>query len=391
MVHVAGTNGKGSLIAILKAILEAAGNSVHAYTSPHLVRFNERIAVSGRAIADDALSAVLERCEAANGGRPITYFEITTAAAFLAFAGAPADVVLLETGLGGRFDATNVIARPALCAITPVSRDHVQFLGEDIAAIAFEKAGILKPDVACIVAPQATAAMDVIETRAGEVGATLVCGGRDWRAEAAGDGMVYIEDGARFELPAPVLAGPHQIVNAGGAIACARRLAGVTIDAKAIARGLRGAHWPARLQKLTAGVLAGFAGPDWELWLDGGHNRAAAEALARVAEGWCDRPLYLVLGAMNNRDPGDFLAPLAGLAPMAGRPRGLCAVAIPGQENSLSAEDVAAAARDAGFDAVPSESLVDAVSDIVNKDGEGGRILICGSLYLAGAALALDG
>ncbi len=385
MVHVAGTNGKGSLIAILKAILEAAGNSVHAYTSPHLVRFNERISVSGRAIADDALTAVLERCEAANGDRPITYFEITTAAAFLAFADAPADVVLLETGLGGRFDATNVIARPALCAITPVSRDHVRFLGEDIAAIAFEKAGILKPGVACIVAPQETAAMGVIETRAREVGATLVCGGRDWRVEEAGDGMAYIEDGERLELPMPALAGPHQIVNAGGAIACARRLSGVTVDAEAIARGLRAVRWPARLQKLTAGALARLAGPDWELWLDGGHNRAAAEALARVAEGWRDRPLYLVLGAMNNRDPGDFLAPLAGL------PRGLCAVAIPGQENSLSAEDVAAAARDAGFDAVPSESLVNAVSDIVNKDGEGGRILICGSLYLAGAALALDG
>ena len=384
MVHVAGTNGKGSLIAILKAMLEAAGISVHAYTSPHLVRFNERISVSGRAIADDALTAVLERCEAANGDRPITYFEITTAAAFLAFTDAPADVVLLETGLGGRFDATNVIARPALCAITPVSRDHVRFLGEDIAAIAFEKAGILKPGVACIVAPQETAAMDVIETRARAVGATLVCGGRDWRVEEAGDGMAYIEDGERLELPMPALAGPHQIVNAGGAIACARRLSGVTVDAGAIARGLRRAHWPARLQKLTAGALARLAGPDWELWLDGGHNRAAAEALARVAEDWRDRPLYLVFGGMNSRDPGDFLAPMAGLA------RGLRAVAIPGEENSLSAADIAAAARDAGFDAAPSESLADAVSDIANNGGEGGRILICGSLYLAGAALALD-
>ena len=390
MVHVAGTNGKGSLIAILKAVLEAAGLSVHAYTSPHLVRFNERIAVSGRTIADAALGAVLERCEQANGGRPITYFEITTAAAFLAFADAPADVVLLETGLGGRLDATNVIAKPALCAITPVSRDHVQFLGEDIAAIAFEKAGILKPGVTCIVAPQTTAAIEVIETRAGAVGAPLLCSGRDWRVEAADGGMAYIEDTARLELPLPALAGEHQMVNAGAAIACARRLSGVAVDAvdavdaAAIARGLGQVHWPARLQRLTDGVLAAIAGPDWELWLDGGHNRAAAEALARVAEGWRDRPLYLVFGAMNSRDPGDFLAPLAGHI------RGLRAVAIPREQNSLGPDEIVAAAGGAGLDAAPSDSLADAVGDIVTSGGTGGRILICGSLYLAGAALVLD-
>ncbi len=384
MVHVAGTNGKGSLIAILRAILEAAGLRVHVYTSPHLVHFNERIAVSGRPITDAALTAILEQCEAANGGRPITYFEITTAAAFVAFSGTAADMVLLETGLGGRLDATNVIARPALCAITPVSRDHVQFLGDGVADIAFEKAGILKPGVSCVVAPQSEAAMDVIEARAVEIGTPLVRHGAEWRVEPAGDGMAFTDDGGRLELPPPALAGAHQFVNAGGAIACARRLPGMAIDAEAIARGLRAAHWPARLQNLRHGRLADIAGPLWELWLDGGHNRAAAEALARVAEGWRDRPLYLLFGAMGNRDPAEFLAPIAGFA------QGMRTVAVPGEPGSLSAEAAAAAARDAGLDAAPSASLSEAVADTVKQADTPGRILILGSLYLAGAALALD-
>ena len=387
-VHVAGTNGKGSLVAILRAILEAAGLSVHVYTSPHLVRFNERIVTAGRPITDHALAAVLEQCEAANGGRPITFFEITTAAAFVAFARTAADVALIETGLGGRLDATNVIGRPALCAITPISRDHVQFLGEDIAAIAFEKAGILKPDVPCVVAPQPAAAMAVIEARAGELGATLACAGRDWHSASADGGMVYTEGAARLVLPPPALAGPHQVVNAGMAIACARRLARhrdhLAVSPEAIARGLETVDWPARLQHLRGGKLAGLAGPGWELWLDGGHNRAAAEALARVAEGWRDRPLHLVFSGMNSRDPADFLAPIAAFA------ASLRTVAVPGEPATLSAEDAAAAARKAGIDAAPCAGLTDAVAAIATPGAPPGRILICGSLYTAGAALALD-
>ena len=384
VVHVAGTNGKGSLIACLKAMVEAAGLAAHVYTSPHLVRFNERIAVGGAAIADDALTAILEECETANAGQPITYFEITTAAAYLAFSRAPADVVLLETGLGGRFDATNVIDTPALCAITPVSMDHMQFLGDDVAAIAFEKAGILKPGVACITAPQDPAASSVIEARAMEVGAPLVQGGRDWRVEKTPHGFSYVEDGARLDLPPPALVGAHQIINAATAIACARHLPDLKIGEPAITAGVGAAHWPARLQRLDRGRLADIAGPGWELWLDGGHNRAAAEALAHTAEGWRDRPLHLVFGAMNTRDPADFLAPFAGLA------AAVRAVAIPGEENSHSAEDVAAAARKADFDAAPAAGLVEALGDIVNRADKPGRILICGSLYLAGTALAMD-
>ncbi len=384
MVHVAGTNGKGSLIAFLKAMVEAAGLTAHVYTSPHLVHFNERIAVCGRPIADAALTAILEECEAANGGQTITYFEITTAAAFLAFSRSPSDVVLLETGLGGRFDATNVLKAPALCAITPVSLDHMRFLGDEIAAIAFEKAGILKPGVPCVVAPQDAAAAAVIEARAEEIGAPLVQAGRDWRAEQTAGGFAYVEDGVRLDLPPPALVGAHQIVNAGAAIACARRLANLNIGDAHMVAGLGAVRWPARLQLLDHGRLADIAGPDWELWLDGGHNSAAARALAHHAGGWQDRKLHLIFGAINSRDPGEFLLPLAGLV------SGLRAVAVPGEDNSHSAEDIAAAALEAGIQAAPSASLTDAIAEIVSQGGPAGRILICGSLYLAGAALAAN-
>jgi len=386
VVHVAGTNGKGSLIAFLKAMVEAAGRTAHVYISPHLVHFNERIAICGTPIADAALTAILEECEAANGGRSITYFEITTAAAFLAFSRTSADVVLLETGLGGRFDATNVVAAPALCAITPVSLDHMHFLGHNVAAIAFEKAGILKPGVACVVAPQDEAAAAVIDARAEEIGAPLIRAGRDWRVEHNEAGFSYIDnqDGARLDLPPPALAGAHQIVNAATAVACARRLTDLNIGDAHMAAGLGAVRWPARLQLLDHGALCDIAGPDWELWLDGGHNSAAAGALAHHAAGWQARPLHLIFGAINSRDPGEFLRPLAGLV------SGLRAVAVPGEENSHSAEDIAAAARQAGIQAAPSASLTDAIAEIVSRNGPPGRILICGSLYLAGAALAAN-
>ncbi len=379
VVHVAGTNGKGSLIAFLKAICEAAGLRVHAYTSPHLVRFAERISVAGKLLDEAALVALLEEVETVNRNQPITFFEVTTAAAYLAFARTPADVTLIETGLGGRFDATNVFASPAVCAITPVSMDHMRFLGDTLDAIAFEKAGILKPGVTGVIGPQADVALGVIETRAAGIGAPLWVHGRDWRIDANADGFC-LRDGAKtLSLPPPSLLGAHQIDNAATAAVCARRLG---IDDEAIAAGLGRAQWPGRLQRLETGRLAGRLGPGWELWLDGGHNRAAAEALAGVLAGWGDRPLFLVFGALDRRDPAEFLAPLAPHV------TGLQAIVVPDEANSLAASEIAGAARKAGIRAEAADDVSGALAAIAAAEPAGGRVLICGSLYLAGAVLA---
>lgn len=382
MVHVAGTNGKGSFVAFLKAICEAAGYVVHSYTSPHLVRFAERISVAGRLLDDQELVSLLEECEAANNGRPITFFEVTTAAAFLAFARTRADVTLIETGLGGRFDATNVFDRPALTAITPVSMDHMSFLGDTLDAIAFEKAGILKKDTLAIIAPQAAEASRVIENRAQQVGARLWCYGKDWQADTTPDGIRLRDGDESLLLPPPSLLGPHQTVNAGLAAVCARRLPNLPVSTKALAQGLRTAIWPGRLQKLESGPLTALLEPGWELWLDGGHNTAAAAMLAQVASTWTDRPLHLIFGALGARDPADFLAPLA---PHANH---LYGVAIPGEETTLGADAAASAARSVGIVASEAASVADALEKIAQTANGPGRILICGSLYLAGNVLA---
>jgi len=282
VVHVAGTNGKGSTIAFVKSITEAAGLAVHVYTSPHLVRFNERIVVAGEVIGDEALADILEACEAANGGASITFFEVTTAAAFMAFAGTPADLVLIETGLGGRFDATNVIARPALTAITPISIDHTHFLGDTVAAIAGEKAGILKPGVECVVAAQTAEAAAVIAARASEIGAPLARHDQDWRLH----GMTYADARGAMDLPEPGLAGRHQVENAALAVACVRHLRAFDFSAQDIVTGVRRASWPARLQRLIDGKLSELLPKNWQLWLDGGHNTAAAARLAEVLADW---------------------------------------------------------------------------------------------------------
>ncbi len=384
VVHVAGTNGKGSMIAYMRAALKAAGHRVHAYTSPHLVRFNERIVIAGEIIADEALADILEECEAANDGAPITFFEVTTAAAFVAFAREAADLALIETGLGGRFDATNVIAQPALTAITPVSIDHIGFLGDTIAAIAGEKAGILKPGIDCVVAPQHADAADVIAARAAEIGAKLVRHDRDWRL----DGMTYADERGAITLPTPGLAGRHQVENAALAVACVRRLAAFDIAAGDIVEGVRRATWPARLQRLTGGRLVDLVPGNRELWLDGGHNPAAAAALADVLTNWRDQPVDLpvdlVVGMLRTRDPAPFLAPLA---PLVRRAR---TVAVPGEEASLTADELARAARDVGIDAEPADDVGAAVRSLADRSARrsGGRILICGSLYLAGSVLA---
>jgi dihydrofolate synthase / folylpolyglutamate synthase len=384
VIHVAGTNGKGSTVATLRACLEAAGYRAHVYTSPHLVRFNERIRVAGAIIDDERLSAILEECERANAGAPITLFEITTAAAFLAFSRTPADATLLEVGLGGRFDATNVVRQPAATVLTPISIDHQRFLGDSLASIAFEKAGILKSGARSVVGPQPHEAVDVIAARAAEIGAPLYRHGQDWRAEPTASGMRYEGARWRLELPAPSLLGRHQIDNAGAAIACLEGLGSLRVDAAALARGLRAIEWPARLQRLTRGPLVSMLPAGSELWLDGGHNQAGGEVLAQQASQWRDRPLHLVFGMLNTHDPRGFLTALASDAADIGT------VAIPGEANSLGAEDAAAAARSVGLAAVAYVSVAAAVAAVAARPGAS-RILICGSLYLAGTVLAENG
>jgi dihydrofolate synthase/folylpolyglutamate synthase len=384
VIHVAGTNGKGSTIATLRACLEAGGYRVHAYISPHLVRFHERIRLGGRLVEEEALIAWLEECERANNGAPITYFEITTAAAFLAFARTPADVVLLETGLGGRLDATNVVHRPAVTAITPISLDHQAFLGETIAQIAGEKAGILKPGAPAVIGPQPKEAEAVIEARAVELGAPLSRWQRDWRCIADGAGMRFTSEHWRLDLPMPSLPGAHQIANAGTAIACLEQLRALPLAPEAVASGLRRIEWPARLQRLTRGPLVELMPVDWELWLDGGHNPGAGAVLAEFIAGWHDRPLFLIVGMLNTKDSAGFLGPLAP------HTKALAAVTIPGEQNPLPAEAIAEAARSVGMIATTATSVGAAFRDFTLRSPPG-RVLICGSLHLAGKVLSENG
>jgi dihydrofolate synthase/folylpolyglutamate synthase len=381
VVHIAGTNGKGSTLAMLDAMLQAAGHRVQRYISPHLVRFNERFLFDGQPIAEPELADVLEVCERANRGEPITEFEITTAAAFLAFARHGADVVLLETGLGGRLDATNVVDRPRLTALCPISLDHQAFLGERIEQIAFEKAGMLKPRAPCIVGPQTPQVLSVIERCAREIGPPLSVHGRDWRAYRQGDRLVAEIDGATRELPLPALAGCHQIDNAGLAIACALALDEFAIDDAAVARGLQRAVWPARLQRLVRGPLVARLPADSELWLDGGHNPAAGEALAASLNGADRRPLHLIVGMLNTKDEPGFIRPLAPLA------RSVHTVPVPDEPASRDPIEAAAEAARLGIAATPAPDVASALGSIAAAEVEPARVLVCGSLYLAGHVL----
>jgi dihydrofolate synthase/folylpolyglutamate synthase len=391
VIHVAGTNGKGSTVATLRALFEAAGMRAHVYTSPHLVRFAERIRIAGRLPGDPELLALLEEVEDANGGRPVTFFEITTAAAFLAFARAPAEVCILETGLGGRLDATNVVESPALTVITPIAMDHESFLGDSIGAIAAEKAGILKRGVACVTAEQDERAAGVLAARAAELGAPLIGEGVDFTSRMeAGGGLLYRGRFGERHLPAPNLAGVFQYRNAGLALAAVEHLSRggpaapfAAYPDEALGQGLRSIQWPARLQRLTGGPLVDLLPPGWELWLDGGHNPHAAAAIARHAEGWGDRPLLAVFGILSTKDVDGYLEPLAG------RFAALRAVAIPGEAAALAAGDgAAAAARHGCPDAAPAASVAEAVRRLAAEHAGPARILICGSLYLAGTVLA---
>ncbi len=386
VVHVTGTNGKGSVLAYLRAILEAAGYRVHVYTSPHLVRFHERIRLAGTLIEEAYLDDVLQECEIANAGQPITFFEITTAAAFLAFSRTPADIVLLENGLGGRLDATNVIPRPALTGITSVSMDHQQFLGESLAEIATEKAGIIKPGVPCIVGPQSADAMDVIVGHTDAKQAPLLEWGVNWRAYEQGDGMVLEHHGETLTLPLPALPGAHQIANAGHAAVMARTLADFRITPAHIAQGLQSVQWPARLQHLCKGPIIDALGQDWEVWLDGGHNPDAGEAIARhVRKAWSDRPLYLITGMINSKQPLGYFQPLSGSV------ESVHCITIPNEAAAIPARELAAIARKAGLQAKTAKTALAAARAIAGKAEGPGRLLICGSLYFAGHILREHG
>jgi dihydrofolate synthase/folylpolyglutamate synthase len=392
VVHVAGTNGKGSTIAFMRAVLEAAGKSVHVYTSPHLIDFNERIRMGrpgrGRLVDDDALEEALARCEAANRGEAITFFEITTAAAFLLFADNPADVLLLEVGLGGRVDATNVVAHPALTIVTPVSMDHPEFLGDTIEKIAVEKAGIFKRNVPAILAEQDQNALAVLEAQATRLHAPIIVGGQDFAAREENGRFVYEDERGLLDLPLPKLVGRHQQANAGTAIAALRHF-DPAISVAAIEAGLTQAEWPARLQRLRGGRVAELGPRDAEIWLDGGHNADGGRAVAQVMadfEEKSPRPLILICGTLATKETRAFLRPFKGLA------QEVVAVPIAGDHYGRLPAEVALAAQQEGIPAAASESVGSALEYLSARDWSAPpRILITGSLYLAGEVLKLDG
>jgi dihydrofolate synthase/folylpolyglutamate synthase len=393
VIHVAGTNGKGSACAFSRAMLEAQGLRVHVHTSPHLVRFHERIRLAGKLISEEALVSLLEEVEEVNQGREITFFEITAAAMFLAFARQPADAVVLEVGLGGTYDATNVVPNPAMTVIQPVGMDHKEFLGTDLAGIAGEKAGIIKKGSPLVVGPQSPVPRHVILRRADQLGVELFEFGQDFVARQEHGRMVYEDESGLLDLPLPRLAGRHQIENAGVAIAALRHAGRGWGQDAAVEKGLSSVEWPARLQRLHKGPLVEAAPKGAEVWLDGGHNVHGAEAVSRAMadmEEHGERPLYLICGMLANKDALGFLRVFNGLA------RHVVTVAIPGEAGSLGAGALYDAARRAGLDAAPAEDLDDAMLQVtawsrLDQSDVPPRILICGSLYLAGKVLAENG
>ena len=388
VVHVAGTNGKGSTCANLRAIGEAAGWRVHVYTSPHLVHFHERIRLAGRYVEDDRLQATLERVEAVNNGAPITVFEVITAAAFVLFAEEPADLLVLEVGLGGRADATNVIETASACAITSISLDHQEMLGPTLALIAREKAGIVKPGVPAVTGAQPPEALAALR----EAAPGLLVRGEHWDVAEHPGGLRYTDAAGALELPRPGLGGAHQVDNAGIAVA-ALRASGLRLPAAAYA-GIARAEWPARLQRLRGRLAARV--PGRELWLDGGHNEGAARAIARQLDEWAG-PTHVIVGMKRSKNPAAFLAPIVP------RAASVQAVREPGQHDALEADEIVAAAQGltggltAGLTGgvtggvmggvTPGPTVAEALGRVPGP----GRVLICGSLYLAGEVLKADG
>ncbi len=393
VIHIAGTNGKGSVLAYIKGMLQAGGARVHAYCSPHLVSFHERIELGGSPIAEDALTDVLEEVERINDGKTITFFEITTAAAFLAFSREPADALVLEVGLGGRLDATNVIDAPKVSVITPVSLDHQEFLGATLGQIAGEKAGILKKGCPAIIGPQEADAAVAIEARAHQVGAPLTLYGSDFMCHEEQGRFIYQDTDGLLDLPLPRLEGRHQIENAAVAIAAVKAFADPAPEVDALAAGLRTVTWPGRLQRLKLGPIVSSLGIEGALnantadvWVDGGHNPAAAAAIAQAmadVDERLSRPLYLIAAMGVNKDPEAFFKPFQGLA------RRAVTVALPGEHQGVEPQDLAAAASKAGLGAATAANVTDAIGQVMSdvREGEVPRILITGSLYLVGEVL----
>lgn len=382
VVHVAGTNGKGSVIAFMRAVLEASGYRVHAYTSPHLVSFTERIRLCGDLIDATLLADLIAHVEDVNGDAPITFFETTTAVAYMAFAQIPADILLLETGLGGRLDATNVVPQPQATTLTPIAMDHMSFLGDTLSAIAGEKAAIMKPGVPCVSAEQRADALAVIEDVAAAREVSVALQDRDWTIEEDSFGTVrYADAETDWSLPRPRLAGPHQIANLGVALATLARLH-VAIPSFGLRTGMRQVEWPARCQPLTAGPLTQSLPMGWQLWLDGGHNPSAGDALASwLAED--PMPTVALCGMMANKDPAGFIEPLAQHL------TAFAAVPIPGHDGCADPDDLAAVAREAGVPHVAAAAdLPQALAAVQQHlSAPRGRVLLCGSLYLAGEVL----
>ena len=376
VIHIAGTNGKGSTQAMIRAGLEASGDICHAYTSPHLARFHERIFLAGSIIEEIDLANYLSECEKVNGNTPITYFEITTCAALLAFSEKNADYTLLEVGLGGRLDATNVIDQPKITVITPISIDHQQYLGDTLAEIASEKAGILKRNCFAIIGPQEEEALAVIEARAYEVGATCKIYGQHWHVWEENGRLVFQDENGLLDLPLPKLIGAYQIQNAGLALATLRYLGKENVSFEG---AMLNADWPARMQRLKMGPLTSLA-TDAEIWLDGGHNKAAGYALSEALSRLQSRKLFLIVGMLNTKDVAGYMQPLLSQS------KRLYGVSIPGEAATMTAKETVDVAIDVGFEASVSENVESAIKEIIKQD-QNARILICGSLYLAGNIL----
>ena len=384
VIHVAGTNGKGSVIALMRAMAEAGGLRVHVYASPHLCRFNERIRLAGQLIGDGALADLLEEVEQANGAMPVTFFEVTTAAAMLAFSRVEADLLLLETGLGGALDSTNVLTAPAVTVITPVARDHEHFLGSDLAGIAGQKAGIMRPAIPCFSAAQTPEVAAALDGHAAAIGTNVATLGRDIPWEARRDGGFTIDaDAGQLTMPAPSLRGAHQQANAALALVALRQVRSDLSDGE-LATGLARAQWPGRLQQLPSGPLQDITAG--KVWVDGAHNAHGAAALAAALPLLDDGPWHFICGALDTRPPAEFLSRIAPLA------ASIRCVAIPDQPASLPAETLAEAAQDLFPGARAASSLAGALQSLADgQDDDGLPVMICGSLYLAGHVLASNG
>lgn len=378
VIHIAGTNGKGSTLAFAQAIFEAAGYSVHKYTSPHLLEFNERIVLNGKPIDDDRLTEVINYCRSRVDDIPLTFFEGTTAAALVAFAENPADILLLETGLGGRLDATNVIDKPLLTAISSVSYDHMEYLGPTLSTIAGEKAGIIKPNVPVIIGYQYEESQEVLEQIAAQKKAPMFRYGHEWSVERLKQGFAYREGQGGYILPTPSLKGPHQILNAGMAIAIAECAEGFLVSEEHIKQGITHTHWPARMESITRGPLTASLSSGWQLWLDGAHNEAASQMLAITIEQELEQaPLYAIVGMTKGRNVEQFLTPLKE------RIAALYTVRVESEPSAYTAEEIKQKAASLNLPTHATPSIEAAIQQITQSHPPG-NILICGSLYLAG-------